>query len=67
MRQSLQREGHHGSVEFGAEDRVLHGSLLGMRDAVVYGGTDADSPESNFHAVVDECLAFCAEEGKMPE
>jgi len=67
MSQTLQYKGYDGSVEYSAEDRILHGSLLGIRDAIVYEGADVDSLESNFRAAVDEYLAFCAEEGKVPD
>jgi predicted HicB family RNase H-like nuclease len=66
MSQTLQHKGYDGSVECSAEDRVLHGSLLGIRDAIVYEGVDVDSLESNFRAAVDEYLAFWAAEGKTP-
>jgi predicted HicB family RNase H-like nuclease len=67
MSQTLQYKGYDGSVEYSAEDRILHGSLLGIRDAIVYEGADIDSLESNFRAAVDEYLAFCSEEGKIPD
>lgn len=67
MSQTLQYKGYDGSVEYSAEDRVLHGSLLGIRDAVVYEGADVDSLESNFRAALDEYLAFCVAEGKTPD
>jgi predicted HicB family RNase H-like nuclease len=67
MSQTLQYKGYDGSVEYSADDHVLHGQLLGIRDAIVYEGTDVDSLESNLQAAVDEYLAFCAEMGKTPE
>ncbi|MGA2349435.1 MAG: type II toxin-antitoxin system HicB family antitoxin [Terracidiphilus sp.] len=67
MSQTLQHKNYDGSVEYSAEDRLLHGRLLGIRDAIVYDGIDVDSLESNFRAAVDEYLAFCAEEGKTPD
>jgi len=67
MSQTLHYRGYDGSVELSAEDRVLHRSLLGIRDAIVYEGADAESLESNFRAAVDEYLGFCAEEGKTPD
>jgi predicted HicB family RNase H-like nuclease len=67
MSQTLQYKGYDGSVEYSAEDRILHGSLLGIRDAIVYEGADVDGLESNFRAAVDEYLAFCAAEGKVPD
>jgi predicted HicB family RNase H-like nuclease len=67
MSQTLLNKGDNGSVEYSCEDRLLFGQLLGIRDAVVYEGTDADSLKSNFQAAVDEYLAFCADMGKTPE
>lgn len=67
MSQTLQYKGYDGSVEYSAEDRLLHGSLLGIRDAIVYEGSDVDSLEANFRAAIDEYLRFCAEEGKTPD
>jgi len=67
MSQTLQYKDYDGSVEYSAEDRILHGSLLGIRDAVLYEGVDVDSLEANFRAAVDEYLAFCAAEGKTPD
>jgi predicted HicB family RNase H-like nuclease len=67
MSQTLQYKDYDGSVEYSAEDRLLHGSLLGIRDGVVYEGSDVDSLESNFRAAVDEYLAFCVAEGKTPD
>ena len=67
MSQTLRHKGYDGSVEYSAEDRILHGSLLGIRDAVTFEGVDVDSLEANFRAAVDEYLAFCAAEGKTPD
>jgi predicted HicB family RNase H-like nuclease len=67
MGQTLQYKSCFGSVEYSAEDRVFHGSLIGIRDAIVYEGADKDGLESNFRAAVDEYLAFCVEEGKTPD
>ena len=67
MSQTLSYKGYEGSVEYSAEDRVLHGDLIGIRDAIVYEGTDVASLEANFRAAVDEYLAFCAAEGKTPD
>jgi predicted HicB family RNase H-like nuclease len=63
----LKAYGYNGSVEYSAEDRILHGSLLGIRDMVTYEGSDVDSLEANFKAAIDEYLAFCEAEGKTPD
>jgi predicted HicB family RNase H-like nuclease len=67
MSETMHYKGYDGSVEYSAEDRVLHGSLLGIRDRIVYEGTDVHSLESNFRAAVGEYLAFCKAEGKAPD
>ena len=67
MSQTLHYKDYNGSVEYSAEDRILHGSLLGIRDMVTYEGVDVNTLEANFKAAVDEYLAFCAAEGKTPD
>jgi predicted HicB family RNase H-like nuclease len=67
MSQTLEYKGYNGSVLFSAEDKILHGSVLGIRDAVVYDGNDVNSLEQNFQNAVDEYLAFCVQEGKTPD
>ena len=67
MSQTLQYKGYDGSVEYSAEDRILHGRLLGIREAVIFEGADVDGLESNFRAAIDEYLAFCSAEGKTPD
>jgi predicted HicB family RNase H-like nuclease len=67
MSETLQHRGYDGSVLYSAEDRMLHGRILGIRDMVSYGGTDVESLEANFRAAVEEYLAFCAAEKKKPD
>ena len=67
MSQTLQYKGYDGSVLYSAEDRLLHGRILGIRDMVSFEGTDVESLENNFKAAVDEYLAFCDAEGKTPD
>jgi predicted HicB family RNase H-like nuclease len=67
MSQTLQYKGYDGLVLYSAEDRLLYGHIAGIRDMVTYEGTDVRSLEHNFHAAVDEYLAFCAETNKIPD
>ena len=67
MSQTLQHKGYNGSVLYSAEDRILHGRLLGIKDFVIYDGEDVKTLETNFQGAVDEYLAFCEAEGKKPE
>jgi predicted HicB family RNase H-like nuclease len=67
MSQTLQYKGYDGSVLYSAEDRLLHGRILGIRDMVSFEGTGVKSLEKNFRGAVDEYLAFCKAEGKTPD
>jgi predicted HicB family RNase H-like nuclease len=66
MSQTLSHKGHTGSVLYSAEDRCLHGRVLGISDMVIYGGANLDEIGRNFRDAVDEYLAFCRAEGKTP-
>ncbi len=68
MSETMHYKGYDGSVEYSAEDRVLHGSLLGIRDRIVYEGTDVQSLESNFRAAVGVDISLSAKlRGKAPD
>ncbi|HEV2645862.1 MAG TPA: type II toxin-antitoxin system HicB family antitoxin [Acidobacteriaceae bacterium] len=67
MSQTLKHSGYDGSVLYSAEDKMLHGRVLGIRDVISYGGTDVQSLEANFRDAVDEYLEFCAKRGKRPD
>ena len=66
MNQTLQHKGYSGSVLYSAEDEMLHGRVLGIRDTISYGGTTVKSLAKNFRDAVDEYLRFCEETGKAP-
>ena len=67
MSRTLQYRGYDGSVLYSAEDKMLHGRVLGIRDMISYGGTDVRSLEKNFRDAVDEYLQFCERRGKTPD
>lgn len=67
MSQTLQYRGYDGSVLYSAEDKLLHGRLIGIRDMVTYEGTDVERLDTNFKLAVDEYLAFCKTEHKTPD
>ena len=39
MKDNLQHRGYDGSVEFSAENKMLHGRVLGIEDMISFGGT----------------------------
>jgi predicted HicB family RNase H-like nuclease len=66
MSETMHYKGYDGSVLYSAEDRLLHGKILGIRDAVIYDGVDIPMLEKNFRGAVDEYLEFCRVEGRTP-
>jgi predicted HicB family RNase H-like nuclease len=67
MSQTLQYRGYDGSVLYSAEDRMLHGRVMGIRDVISYGGDDVRSLDRNFRDAIDEYLAFCAKRKKAAD
>jgi predicted HicB family RNase H-like nuclease len=52
---------------YSADDKMLHGRVVGIRDMVSFGGDGVESLERNFKAAIDEYLTFCETEGKTPD
>jgi predicted HicB family RNase H-like nuclease len=67
MSQTLHYRGYDGSVLYSAEDKLLYGKLLGIRDSITYEGDGVTSLEKNFKAAVDEYIADCEHDGRKPE
>jgi predicted HicB family RNase H-like nuclease len=66
MSQTLgEYKGYNGSVLYSAADSLLHGRIVGIRDAITFEGEQVRQLEANFKAAVDEYLQFCKEEGKV--
>jgi predicted HicB family RNase H-like nuclease len=66
MSTTLQHRGYDGSVEYSAEDKMLHGRVLGIRDMISFGGSSVRALEKNFREAVDEYLELCEKRGKTP-
>ena len=63
----LEYKGYHTKVEYVAEDNCLYGKIEGINDLVTFEAHDLDSVKKEFHAAVDDYLAFCEEIGQEPE
>ncbi|MEK8088679.1 type II toxin-antitoxin system HicB family antitoxin [Thermithiobacillus plumbiphilus] len=63
----LEHQGYFGSVEYSAEDEVLHGRLLNIHDIVTYEGQSVDELKAHFVESVEGYLQMCAELGKAPD
>jgi predicted HicB family RNase H-like nuclease len=67
MSSVMEYKGYTGSVEYSAEDNLLYGRLVGIRDRILFDGEDVKTLQKNFRGAVDEYLAFCEAEGKTPD
>ena len=67
MNNTMEYRGYIGSVEFSESDNVFFGKVQGIRSLLSYEGTNVTELLDDFHSVVDEYLADCAEEGITPE
>ncbi len=63
----LHYKGYHAKAEYSVDDQLFYGRVLGLTDLVDFYAENAKDVEKEFHASVDEYLAFCAEIGKEPQ
>jgi predicted HicB family RNase H-like nuclease len=64
---AMEYKGYRGVVRYSAEDRVLHGRILGIDDVVNFEGADVEKLEKAFHQAVDDYLALCDNLGRAPD
>ena len=55
---AIEYRGYRSAVRYSAEDRLMHGRILGMDDVVNFEGADVDELEQAFHEAVDDYLAL---------
>ena len=67
MKNTMEHRGDTGSVEFSVEDKVFFGKVLGIKTLLSYEGTNAEELLGDFHGVVDDYLAYCADNSVEPE
>ncbi len=67
MKNTLSYKNYSGSVEYSDDDSMLYGRVLGIRALISYEGDTIQSLKEDFQGAVDDYLALCAQEGKMPE
>ncbi len=66
MKNRLEHKGYFGSVEYSADDNVLHGRILNIRDIVTYEGQAVGDLKENFIQAVEGYLRMCAELNQEP-
>lgn len=62
----LTHKNYFGSVEFSADDNILHGKIIGIIDLVTYEGDSVENLKSAFIEAVDDYLETCEIIGKEP-
>ena len=67
MSDHLKYKGYTGSVEYSAEDEVLHGRILFIRSLITYEADDAKGLASAFKEAVDDYLEDCNKQHIEPE
>lgn len=60
-------KGYTASIWLDSDDRLLHGTVEGIRDVIHFSGASIDDLEAAFHDSVDDYLDWCAEDGVTPE
>ena len=63
----LKYKNYWATVEFDAEEEILHGRVEGISALVTFESEDAKEVEKEFHAAVDDYEAFCHAIGREPE
>lgn len=67
MTNTLSYQGYTASMVFDTQDKVIVGRVLDVDDIITFHGESVCEFEANFHAVVDDYIAACAQLGTAPE
>jgi predicted HicB family RNase H-like nuclease len=63
----MKYKGYEAIVRYSDEDGTFIGEVINTRDLLVFDGTNVQEIETAFHAVVDEYLEDCENEGRSPD
>lgn len=67
MTSTIKYKGYTGRIAFDAEDNILFGEVIGLRDMIMFQGTTVEEIVHAFHKSVDSYLRFCEEHNQQPE
>lgn len=67
MSNMLEHKGYLGQFSYDDGDDALHGTVLNLRDVIHFQGRSIDELRQSFRDSVDDYLAWCVEEGKVPD
>jgi len=60
-------KGYEAVVEYDEEANTLHGEVLHLNDVITFQADCTADLENAFHDSVDDYLAFCEENHRLPE
>ena len=60
-------KGYVGSVSYSEKDNVFFGKIEGINGLVIFEGESVKELTEAFHEAVDDYLAYCEEEGIVPD
>jgi predicted HicB family RNase H-like nuclease len=60
-------KGYTATITYDADAKVFFGEVVDIRDVITFEATDAASLEKEFHASVDDYLAWAKEDGFEPQ
>jgi predicted HicB family RNase H-like nuclease len=63
----MKYKGYEAVVKYSDEDETFIGEVINSQDILVFDGDTVDEVRQSFHAVVDEYLEDCKNEGKPPQ
>jgi predicted HicB family RNase H-like nuclease len=66
MSQLLDYRGFQGTVMYSAEDKVLHGRVVGVHGLISYEGESVADLEADFRLAVDDYISDVQKEGLAP-
>ncbi len=64
---NLEYKGYAGSIEYGKEDDLLYGKVLGIQGLISFEGKTGKELEKDFKEAIDIYLADCKSDGITPE
>ena len=63
----MKYKGYLGQVTYDEEAKIFHGEVIGLRAVITFQADNAKDIEKEFHASVDDYLAWCKERTNLAQ